>query len=81
MKTKFLLSTIITCLFVLTYSPSQAQTKKSFQYYSKETLDAVGASPEQQKEIGKIKKDTDRKINVVRNDDSLTAEEKKQKYK
>lgn len=79
MKRKFLLTAIITCLFCVAFNNTNAQT--SFDYYSKETLDAVGATSEQQQKLKALKLDYDKKIRSTRKDTDLSDEEKKAKVK
>ncbi len=73
---------IITVFFSVFFTLSlvNAQTQ-SFSYYSKETLDAIGASVEQQAKIGEIKKNTETRIRAVKRNETLTEEQKKEQYK
>lgn len=79
MKKQFLLTAIFTCLCFIAFNSADAQT--SFDYYSKETLDAVGAAPEQQQKLKALKLDYDKKIRAARKDANLSDEEKKEKVK
>lgn len=58
-----------------------AQQKKSFSYYSDETLDLLKASNEQRSTIKAIKQETDQRIRKTRRDDSLSENEKKEQFK
>jgi hypothetical protein len=66
--------------FICSVLFANAQTK-SFNYYAQETLDAIGATAEQQTQIKELKKKTDSEIRAVKNDASVADADKKAKYK
>lgn len=57
-----------------------AQNKVTLNYYSQETLDALGTTKAQQKDLIAIKADTDAKIKDARNNAALSEEQKKAAY-
>jgi len=67
-------------LFICSVLFASAQTR-SFNYYSQETLDAIGTTPEQQSKIRELKKNTDSAVRAVKNDASISDADKKAKYR
>lgn len=59
---------------------SNAQNKVSLNYYSQETLDALGTTKEQQKSLLDVKTNTDAKLREARNNSALSEEQKKAAY-
>lgn len=79
MQRKSLITAVITCLFFIVFSNANAQT--SFGYYAKETLDAVGASVEQQQKALELQRTYNDKVRATRKDPDLTDTEKEEKVK
>lgn len=75
---------ILLAVLLLTagFSAVQAQDKKKEQFqWSKATMDALGVSAEVQSKINDIKKSNDAEIKKVKDDGTLTEEQRKEKLK
>lgn len=59
---------------------AEAQNKVTLNYYSQETLDALGTTKAQQKDLAAVKESTDAKIKEARNNAALSEEQKKAVY-
>lgn len=78
MKAPFTILLFTVCLFI--GLGTHAQNKVTLNYYSQETLDALGTTKAQQKELTAIKTSTDTKIREARNNAALSEEQKKAAY-
>jgi lysophospholipase L1-like esterase len=74
---------VICFLLLITFysATTFAQKAVSLNYYSEETLKAIGASAEQKQKIKLIKSNTDTRVREIKADASLSEESKKDKYK
>lgn len=67
-------------LFICSVLFANAQSK-AFNYYSQETLDAIGTTAEQQTQIKELKKNTDSAIRAVKNNPAIADADKAVKYR